>query len=90
MEQKRELSMDEMGQVSGGIGEAYGIETDHRKEKPGIQIAASEEIEPHAQPAGSPNQFPVYCRNCKRLLGYTDMPGTKTFRCSDCKTFNYG
>lgn len=86
MEQKRELSVDEMGKVTGGIGEGYGIEVDTNKEKIGIP----EENQFQTQPFfGLGKNHPVYCKNCKRLLGYSKAAGTTTFRCDDCNTNNY-
>ena len=91
MEHKRDLSLDEMGKISGGATEAYGIDTDRSNDKKGIPIDNTEVDKFKTDPFfGSSEQFPVYCRNCKRLLGYTKMRGTTTFTCQACHTNNYG
>ena len=86
MEEKRGLSMDEMEKVSGGTGEAYGIDTDGKNEK----TAIPDENQFHqTQPFGFPKNHPVYCSKCRRLLGYSAAAGTTTFKCDDCNINNY-
>ena len=84
MDQKRELSPEETGKVSGG--NAVPFETDTLNK----QIAIPEETVIHRTDLfGGQNNHPVYCRNCGRLLGYSAAAGTQSFSCDNCHTMNY-
>ena len=64
MEQKRDLSMDELEKVTGGTGEAYGIDTDYKSEPIGIP---DENQFYHNNIFGLGQKHPVRCSNCGRL-----------------------
>ena len=86
MEQKRNLSVDEMEKVSGGTGEPIGIDIDGKDEKKGVPDENQFQTQPYF---GLGEQHPVFCKNCNRLLGYSAAAGTTTFWCRDCNTYNY-
>ncbi len=81
MELKRELTPEEMNKVSGGTGEEQGTGIDDGKQQEhGISMDEQQVFG---------KKHPVYCRQCKQLLGYSESAGTTGFECLICQITSY-